>query len=224
MKRHSFKERMKWAWVVLIGALFLLQTTASAIVHPFVVDQENINFSGGGNANAQEFTPTLDALDVVEVFIGPRDPATVAVVNIRIGSITGPIIGTSLPTGPTPGSQIVHFDFPSAVPLVPGDLYVYEVSFLSGGFAFVTGPNTYPGGRAIMSGVPQPDLDSSFREGLSSDLPSDVLDHFLCYKVKKNEKFEQREVSVRNQFGEQTFIVLEPDTLCVPSSKKVRSR
>ena len=100
MKRHSFKDKVKWVWVVLIGALFLLQITASAIAHPFIIDQENINFSGGGNANAQEFTPALDTLDVVEVFIGPRDPEAVAVVNIRIGSITGPIIGTSLPTGP----------------------------------------------------------------------------------------------------------------------------
>jgi hypothetical protein len=45
------------------------------------------------------------------------------------------------------------------------------------------------------------------------------LDHFLCYKVKPQEKFKQKEVLIRNQFGEQTFIILEPDTLCVPSTK-----
>jgi Polyglycine hydrolase-like, structural repeat len=176
MKRHSFKDKMKWVRGVLIGALFLLQTTASAIAHPFIIDQENVGIcTGGVNANAQEFTPTLDALDVVEIFIGPRNPDTVAVVNIRIGSITGPIIGTSLPTGPVPGSPIVHFDFPSTVPLVPGDLYVYEVSILSGGFNFCTGPNTYPGGRAIMFGVPHPNIDSFFRLGVSSDVPPTVI-------------------------------------------------
>ena len=172
MKQFQPNNLAKGIWAACASALLLILTSSSVAALSFTIDQENINFLGpGGNANAQEFTPTLNALDVVEVFIGPRDPTTVAVVNIRPGSITGPIIGTSVPTGPVPNSQIVHFDFPSTVPLVPGDLYVYEVSILSGSFLFVTGPDTYAGGRAIMFGVPQPNLDSSFREGPASPIP-----------------------------------------------------
>lgn len=54
-------------------------------------------------------------------------------------------------------------------------------------------------------------------------------DHFVCYKVDQRERREHREekgkkadrrvVLVTNQFGEQTFTVEEPDTLCVPSTK-----
>jgi hypothetical protein len=50
------------------------------------------------------------------------------------------------------------------------------------------------------------------------------LDHFLCYKVKNNGKFEKRDVIVSNQFGEQHFTILAPDLLCVPSSKEEHAR
>ena len=45
-------------------------------------------------------------------------------------------------------------------------------------------------------------------------------DHYLCYKVRPLKPFEPRNVLVRNQFGDQYFLVIEPDTLCVPSTKK----
>lgn len=45
-------------------------------------------------------------------------------------------------------------------------------------------------------------------------------DHYLCYKVRPLKPFEPRNVLVRNQFGDQYFEVLGPDTLCVPSTKK----
>jgi hypothetical protein len=38
MKRYSSKNRVKLVWVAVIGALSLLQTTASAIAHPFIID------------------------------------------------------------------------------------------------------------------------------------------------------------------------------------------
>jgi len=48
-----------------------------------------------------------------------------------------------------------------------------------------------------------------------------VKDHFLCYKVRPNSQFKTRKVLIRNQFGGQRFTVLQPDLLCVPSTKKV---
>lgn len=50
--------------------------------------------------------------------------------------------------------------------------------------------------------------------------PTATTDHFLCYKVKPHKQFKQRDVIVDNQFGKQTFTVVRPDTLCVPSTKK----
>jgi hypothetical protein len=55
------------------------------------------------------------------------------------------------------------------------------------------------------------------------------LDHFLCYKIEKHGKGDkkkdgemdkERDVLIHNQFGEQTFTILRPDTLCVPSTKE----
>src|SRR4030095_4849626 len=135
-------------------------------------------------------------------------PDTVAVVHIRIGSITGPIIGTSLPTGLGPVNPIVHFDFASTVPLVPGGLYVYEVSFLSGFFAFCTGPNTYPGGRAIVNGVPRPDIDGLYRLGVSSDVPATICKEAILSPVvlgpaggKSEIVFVQSDTEIHQQFS-----------------------
>lgn len=50
------------------------------------------------------------------------------------------------------------------------------------------------------------------------------LDHFTCYKIKRADKysyFEEREVILRDQFGDQRFIVVGPQSLCVPSSKEL---
>lgn len=48
------------------------------------------------------------------------------------------------------------------------------------------------------------------------------MDHFLCYKVRPHKRFRRREVVVRNQFGEQYFTVLQPKTICVPSTKELK--
>jgi hypothetical protein len=47
-----------------------------------------------------------------------------------------------------------------------------------------------------------------------------ALDHFVCYKIKPAECFKERDVIVRNQFGDQVFTVYAPELLCVPSTKK----
>ncbi|MES1245077.1 MAG: hypothetical protein ABUT39_25965 [Acidobacteriota bacterium] len=46
------------------------------------------------------------------------------------------------------------------------------------------------------------------------------LDHFLCYKIKPRKEFPTRTVLVHDQFGDHTLIVLTPDTLCVPATKR----
>lgn len=171
---------MKWVQAVFIGTLFLWLLTPSVTAHPIlIIDQRNDNFpiTGGFGFGAsplgQEFTPTLPALNVVEILIGPRDLATVALVNIRIGSIGGPIIGTSLP-GIIDGSAI-HFDFSSIVSLVPGNLYVLEPILLEGSFGLIfSDTDSYAGGRAIVFGKPVSDRDMGFREGVTVPAVCDV--------------------------------------------------
>ncbi len=52
--------------------------------------------------------------------------------------------------------------------------------------------------------------------------PSDVLDHFTCYEVKEPKdlpKFEERDVVVTDQFGEEALTVKKPKLICIPCSK-----
>lgn len=47
--------------------------------------------------------------------------------------------------------------------------------------------------------------------------------HFVCYKIRRikgEPKFEKREVIITNQFGKNRYIVMRPETLCVPSEKE----
>jgi len=171
----------KWVMVVSVVTLFLCLSTSSALADPFIIDQRNDDFPPlggfgfGASPLGQEFTPTFSGLDVVEILIGPRAPNAVTTINIRIGSITGTIIGMSLPSiidDSFPGPPaIMRFDFLSTVPLVSGNLYVFEV--LPGNFAgpIFSNSDTYPGGRSIVSGNPFPNSDMWFREGIRATQP-----------------------------------------------------
>ena len=154
----------------VIGVLFFgLALPAEVAALPFlVIDQRNDAFpvtSGFGFADAplgQEFTPSLTGL------------ATVAIVKIREDSITGLVVGTSLPG--VFGIDAIHFDFAALVALVPGNRYVIEPVLISGpGFGPVfSTTDTYAGGRGIVSGSPISDRDMGFREGLAVPEPASV--------------------------------------------------
>jgi|SRR6185295_1333149 len=49
----------------------------------------------------------------------------------------------------------------------------------------------------------------------------DAFDHLVCYKVQPTQAFRHRKIQVKNLFGNQTFVVLQPDTLCVPSTEQL---
>ena len=106
-----------------------------------VVDQTNTALPNGElfqNAFffapiGESFTPTFTSLNFVnlqtETGTGSTAPFTLAL-NIRSGSISGTILGTSQLTTVTPppfGAVPTPFAFSSSVALVPGDLYVMEV-------------------------------------------------------------------------------------------------
>ena len=148
----------------------------------FIVDQSqtsfdeffNLQFSG---VTGQEFTPALPSLDVVELLFDgpggtfpPNIPGQFSV-GIHTGSVAGPVVGTSLSVTLLTGifREVVPFQFPTSVPLVPGDLYSIEINRLSDPdlpfFVGATDMATYPGGSAVINGLSRPDLDLFFREG-----------------------------------------------------------
>lgn len=177
--------------------LWALPVTVMA--HPFTIDQSNDETNGFGTVpntihsllfyspEGQSFTPTTNSLSVVELrtkdFAANDSLGATLKVNIRQGTMSGPIIGTSL-TVTLPDSfgitdllgSITHFDFSTPVPLVPGNVYVLEVVFLStdnwgllsNGNAppFYGGVTAYAGGQGFIQGVnPAPEFDLYFREG-----------------------------------------------------------
>jgi hypothetical protein len=166
------------------GALALLGLGISnAKAQDFVVDQEavpptiNSGYSIADNAPiGQEFVPQSSSLNVVELLVNTTAPMAIQV-RIRAGSILGQIVGTSSDAAisalPPPENSLAHFEFPSAVSLMPGELYVIEVFVVSGaGYAYISGyfggTDVYPPGRAIIAGVPEIFGEFWFREGSGS--------------------------------------------------------
>ncbi|MGZ5435341.1 MAG: hypothetical protein ACXWID_05375 [Pyrinomonadaceae bacterium] len=171
----------------------------TVMAHPFTIDQSNDEANGFGTVShtihsllfyspeGQSFTPTSNSLSVVELrtkdFAPNNSLGANLLVKIRQGSMTGPIIGTSLTVTLPDGfgitdimGSITHFDFPTPVPLVPGNVYVLEVVFLStdnwgllsNGNAppFNGGVTDYLGGQGFLQGTnPAPQFDLYFREG-----------------------------------------------------------
>ncbi len=130
----------------------------------------------------QEFTPSLPALDTVELLVSTRscEPSPRLQVSIREATIRGTLVGQSEPFAPANNRYrgVAYFHFPALVRLTPGSLYVVEVADVSGkapqcveSLVGVTDLNPYPRGRQILSGEPQPNEDLFFREGLARATP-----------------------------------------------------
>jgi len=129
----------------------------------------------------QEFTPTLQGLDFVDVGLFGSATGHTFRVAIHQGTITAPVFRLSEATV-SPGkfsNNQAHFTFSSRVPLVPGTLYVLEIiqegSYSGWGVetpisAVVNGQivdMNYYGGRFIYNGVPQDSRDLLFQEGIA---------------------------------------------------------
>jgi hypothetical protein len=116
----------------------------------------------------QSFTPTLTSMNFVNLLTeGGR--ATVEV-NTRMGSISGPILGTSLPTViPFSNSPSVSsFRFSTPLKLIAGRLYVLQPLVVSGDTLIGSmDTNNYVGGNQILGGVAQTKNDLWFQEGIS---------------------------------------------------------
>ena len=127
----------------------------------------------------QEFRPRLSSLEGIEIlledaFVG-KGPEAKFALTIHQATLGGPDIGTSAIVTLTTGfnRDVVFFDFPSPVPLVPENLYVFGITQLEGATYFVGGSSEdlYSRGRAIVNGSPVPPgfliQDLYFQEGVT---------------------------------------------------------
>jgi hypothetical protein len=125
----------------------------------------------------QEFTPSLDHVDVVELYICGVYAGELEV-RVHVDTIYGDVIGSA--TTPVGGGCFseVMFVFEDGVQLVPGDRYVIEVRASDGQFCVCVNhepPAPYLGGVLILMGEPAPDLDAWFREGVWLAYAADEL-------------------------------------------------
>jgi hypothetical protein len=171
---------------LLSFAFFIAVSSAVARADVVTIDQSNTlppDFTTTVSPmTGQEFTPTLSSLNLVRIRLGDLNPGNglgaTLFVNIRIGSITGAIVGTSEGFDVSDGfgsalSTGVVFSFPFVTPvnLTPNNLYVIEFVVAGDGvFAAGTSSNFYAGGRAIIGGNPQLS-DFTFLEGVLTPSP-----------------------------------------------------
>lgn len=149
----------------------------SAAAHPYTIDQhqelDDVSWSVGINSPVgQEFVPSFTSLDVVELLtrdsIFGGGTGTALSVTVRAGSITGTVLGASLPVLlPAGFDGWTHFDFPTPVALVPGNVYVMEIGLTPGTEWTLAGSdsNAYLPGCLILNGSLACGYDAAFREG-----------------------------------------------------------
>ena len=130
----------------------------------------------------QEFVPSLNALDIVQLRVGsaysPNHPTAEFIVNIRSGTITGPIAGTSDTLAlAVPFDDIATFVF-DRIWLTAGETYVIELKQLSG-WNWLIGHDSvspfYYSGRLILDGNPWNNNDAWFRTGMGAPLPDIIV-------------------------------------------------
>ena len=169
------------AWGPLIIVAVALLLAVPAVAQYSCLDQANDGFTPMsylgiwvGDPIGQEFTPSLDHVDVVELYISGGSEGELEVL-VHVDTIYGDVIGGATTPVGAGCHSIVMFVFEDTVELVPGERYVIEVrashGMLSLGVNAVP-PAPYPGGRLIYSGNPVAALDAWFREGVWGSTPA----------------------------------------------------
>ena len=72
-----------------------------------------------------------------------------------------------------------------------------------------------PGARSITIRM----LSSPFGGGAAYFRVDPKRDHFVCYRIVEEGRFQRREVTTQDQFGNAKLLVLRAELLCVPASK-----
>lgn len=171
-----------------IGLLLPLSLSAQT----FVYDQQSADESRAGTGGViiqnaqptgQSFRPTLSQVGFVrlELFDANNNNGLGATlyVNLRSGSLTGPIIGSSAPVtlpngfGSVLSNQFVNFFFADPVPVQPNATYFFEPVVQSGDSWWVDGAIlSYSRGSGYTFGSDTTVWDYWFREGVVVPEPS----------------------------------------------------
>jgi hypothetical protein len=166
------------------SAVLFLAIAAATQASPLgTIDQQNSiatnDFYSGQNRIGQSFVPSLSAIDAIEFELGALTGGNTVFVNLRnglagSGGLDGPIIGTSntvvIPIDAT--FEWRHFDFPSRIPLAPGNVYVAELVGVNGHAGRLTLNSSYPLGAALPPTSFETEWDLVFAEGLHVPEPS----------------------------------------------------
>lgn len=199
---------------IAAAAAALLIGSVAGPTRAETIDQQYLPITGQGyntgvSSNlpiGQEFTPTIGALDFVDLFIGDAGsdagPGASFEVNIRAGSIGGTILGTSNVAFVADGTNtgvglyedfvVTRFTFDATVILTPGLVAVIEVVQLppitppNNNFLVYGGPltnSTYAGGRAIIDGAAASAFDFAFRQGVNAAVIPEPSTLALCTPV-----------------------------------------
>ena len=158
--------------VITIGIVAIGASVTRA--QDYFVDQRNDGFTPGtyysiplNEPIGQEFTPSLDHVDVVDLYISAQVQTLIQLL-IHEGTIHGDVIGGATTDVVWPTAPPARFEFASSVELVPGELYVIEVQADSQCFLGVAPAQTdpYSGGDLIIVGHVYNGFDAWFREGV----------------------------------------------------------
>ena len=179
---------MKKVALHIFAILFAIMPNTSLCQGTFVYDQQSADETAGGvgaviNSNqpiGQSFTPTLSSVGFIRLFLSDSSLNGVGAsvyVNLRQGSITGPILASTDPVS-MPDSFSGHPDFLFSTPVsvTPGTTYFFQPVLQAGDSTWsIVGYNyNYDGGTAFIQGNPNIGSDVWFREGIIIPEPSGV--------------------------------------------------
>lgn len=153
--------------VFLSGALFVRGQGT------FVWDQGFTNLTDisrdlSNQPMGQPFTPTTSSMDAAAFNLATFTSFGQEMdVNVRSGSITGPILGTSSPDTLS-YDGVYYFTFSSPIALTPGTQYYLQPVEISGSGVEAYFCDAHPSltGQAIINGVTYPYANFWFEEGV----------------------------------------------------------
>jgi hypothetical protein len=154
-----------------------------------LIDQTPANFSDPRGSTlmantGQSFTPTFSSIGFIQLGVTdenlPGGSGSQLVVNLRQGSISGAIIGTTAPvgaSGDTNGWGPTTFLFPLPIAVVPGTQYFFQPVDQIGSdtLNIAIGFYNYAGGTMYNLDAPSSSLDLWFTEGIVVPEPGTIV-------------------------------------------------
>jgi len=142
----------------------------------FIYDQQSTNITegsagiSGGQPIGESFTPSLSSVGFVTLFLfdfeNLNSGATVFI-NLRSSSITGPVLGSSMPVFmPFGFNGISNFSFSTPVTVQPGTTYYLQPFIQSGDEMGWVATGGYAGGSEFDQGVALTGKNLWFQEGV----------------------------------------------------------